>query len=79
VFGAGRRVGCAWLSEGQKGLIRALRPVSDFGLHPDEVTARDARQPRTEDQLGAAIVSEAELRLLGRWGGLPPPARRTRF
>lgn len=53
--------------------------VLDFGLSPADIQANAQRQPRTDADFAAAIVSEEDLLRLGRWGGFRPPARRTRF
>lgn len=53
-----------------------LRPILDYGMSPADIERVRARVQPTFDQIAAAIVSEADLRHLGRWAGALPPRRR---
>lgn len=54
-----------------------IRPVYDFGLHPDEVAANLARKPPIVADIAAMIIDEVDLAKFGRWGGRPRPRRWT--
>ncbi len=63
----------------EKSRTASLYQVLDFGLTPEELAERALRPRLTEAQIAVMIVSEEELQRLGRWAGLPQPARRGRY
>ena len=52
-----------------------LSEVLDFGMDEAEAASFAARPRLTEAQIASMIVSDDDLRRLGRWGGEPQPRR----